>query len=229
MEHAAVDDYVAIYHRLAAVDCRDEFTAGTSLALYHLYAVPHIAELLAGTGQLAANLPGRISAVGSLLRSLMETGFSTDSSRGMLRAMNNAHRNFSISNDDYLYALSAFTVVPVMFAERHGSHRLTGLERQAAASFYRELGRHMGVQHLPSSYQEFKDFFNAYQRRHVAPTTAAQALAVATSDVVVAVMPGRRSPADLLDARVRAAVAPTARDLTVVQAAGGVPQYGKCR
>ena len=69
--------------------------------------------------------------------------------RAAVRRMNQMHGAYDISNDDKLYVLSAFVVMPIRWLDTYGWRRLTEAERVASANYYVELGRHMGIRDIP--------------------------------------------------------------------------------
>ena len=92
--------------------------------------------------------------------------------------------------DDFRYVLAAFIVVPLRWIDRRGWRPLLDAEREAATSFYRELGRRMNIPDPPASYQEAADLLDAYEQRHLAPSPAGRQLMEKTQDIVVRKIPG---------------------------------------
>ena len=62
------------------------------------------------------------------------------------------HGAYDISNDDKLYVLSTFVVMPIRWLDAYGWRRLTEAERVASANYYRALGRHMGITGIPETH-----------------------------------------------------------------------------
>ncbi|MEU8527085.1 oxygenase MpaB family protein [Streptomyces sp. NPDC048629] len=220
--HATVADAITTYRGVALRDFVAETHAALSLALYHLSAVPGIATTLQSTGRLSAAPELRVHEVSRLLLTILDHGFDDLRSRSALRAMNRVHRNFTIPNDEFLYALSTFVIVPTRFIATAGPRPLTTTEREGTSRFYSELGRLMGVKHIPGSYTEFEEYFDAYERRHARGSVHGRELSDALSafhrDTELGDITNMASPA------VRAAIAdPPASSPEQPPAFGGCP------
>lgn len=93
------------------------------------------------------------------------------------------HRRWPIDNDDYLYVLSTFVVVPARWIDRYGPRRCSPVERTAMAGFYRRLGEIMAVRDLPATYDGFEAILTGYEDSHFRPTELSARLMAATRQV----------------------------------------------
>ena len=135
-------------------------------ALFRTYAVPSISGLLAQTGEFTRRPRKRYDDTELILYEILEHGFDSDRGRRALRRMNQMHGRFAITNDDFLYVLSTFIFEPIRWIARFGWRPLTPGEALAFFSYYCELGRHMGIQHIPETIEAFEHFNMAYEREH---------------------------------------------------------------
>ena len=105
-----------------------------------------------------------------------------DSERGREanRSLNRMHGRYDISNDDYLYVLSTFVLVPRRWNEKFGWRPYSEKERRAGLNYWRELGRRMNIRDIPDDVDELDRWSRAYERansrytdsnRHVADDT----------------------------------------------------------
>jgi hypothetical protein len=132
--------------------------------------------------------------------------------------MNRIHGRFTISNDDYLYVLSAMVFEPIRWNARFGWRPLIEIEKLATFHFWREVGRRMAITGIPDSYDEFEQFNVEYERAHFAYTDAGHRIAVATRDL----RRGRAIVHALLDEPLLDALGlprPAARSRSAVEAA----------
>ena len=113
-------------------------------ALPHLRR-PSIGGLLRKTGEFTERTQKRYDDTALILDTILEHGLSSPPGRTALRRMNEMHGAYDISNDDKLYVLSTFVVMPIRWLDKYGWRRLTAAERAASVNYYRELGRHMGI------------------------------------------------------------------------------------
>ncbi|HEY3182319.1 MAG TPA: oxygenase MpaB family protein [Gaiellaceae bacterium] len=175
------------HQRIVYLDVCFEFpwdtTRALELALYRTYAVPSIGRLLASTGELTERPQKRYDDTDLILSTICEHGYESPEGSDAIRRMNRIHGRFEISNDDYLYVLSAVTFEPIRWNERFGWRPLLDVERLATFVFWREVGRRMGIRDIPESYDAFERFNVEYEREHFAPTPEGAAVGVATRNL----------------------------------------------
>ncbi|GAB2497779.1 oxygenase MpaB family protein [Nocardiopsis aegyptia] len=173
-----------------------DFEQALGLALYRTYAVPSIGRLLADTKEFTERPQHRYDDTALILNDIMEFGFEPGRGRDALRRMNQMHRSYDISNDDYRYVLSTFVVMPVRWLNDlgYGWRRLTDHEIAASTNYYRRLGRHMGIKDIPETYAEFYELFDSYEREHFAYTDGGRAVSDATLGLMVDFYPAWQRP-----------------------------------
>jgi hypothetical protein len=108
--------------------------------------------------------------------------------------MNQMHGAYDISNDDKLYVLSAFVVMPIRWLDTYGWRRLTEAERVASANYYVELGRHMGIKDIPRTHQEFGAFLDQFEHERFGFDEGALAVSEATLRLMATFPPSRFAP-----------------------------------
>lgn len=171
-------DYLRIFRLSFDVAFDWEVHRGLELAIFHTFAAPSISEILDRTGEFARRGQKRYDDTVALLREVARDGPTSPRGRAALRRMNWIHRAYDISNDDLVYVLATFVVVPVRWIGRYGWRDLTEKEIRAAVNYYREVGRLMGIRQIPLSYADFADYLDVYEREHHAYREANQRLAV---------------------------------------------------
>jgi hypothetical protein len=72
---------------------------------------------------------------------------------GIARA-NWLHAHYRITNDDFLYTLSALTLEPIRWARGFGWRPLSPLEEHARFVFHKWLGELMGIHSIPDTLEE---------------------------------------------------------------------------
>ncbi|MFF4506957.1 oxygenase MpaB family protein [Streptomyces sp. NPDC001401] len=159
-------DASEIYRLSAAYEFPWDFTRALELALYRTYAVPSIGRLLAETAELTQRTQKRYDDTTLLLDAVVEHGFGSPQADTAIRRINQMHRSYDIGNDDMRYVLCTFVVMPKRWIDAYGWRRLSRHETVAAAVHYRTLGRHMGIQAVPESYEEFEACLDAYEEAH---------------------------------------------------------------
>ena len=176
--------------------------------------MPSIGRLLHETGEFTERVQKRYDDTALILDAVLEHGFASAQGRAAIRRMNRMHGAYPISHDDLRYVLCTFVVVPIRWIDELGWRRLSEHERVAAAHYYRELGRHMGIRDVPATHREFAEVLDAYERERFAFDPGGRAVADATLELFTTFRPNDRAPAAL----VRRFLRPHGR-----RAASGVP------
>jgi hypothetical protein len=220
-------DHHAIYRASALYEFPFDTRLGLLLAFWRTFAVPSIAELLDDTGETTKRTRKRADDTGILMFELIDHGPDDARGRTAIRRLNQIHRRFAITNEEYLYVLGTFIFVPTRWIDRHGWRPLCCHERAASFHFYRELGRRMNIKEIPASYADFQTFFDDFERARFGYSPAGARLILATKDLLATLpaplVPAGRALADaLLDPTVRHATGvaePTRLTTTALRAA----------
>ena len=192
----AEDDCEEITRILTTQEFPWDMNQALGLALYRTYAVPSVGELLADTHEFTERTQRRYDDTALVLNDIMEHGFGPGRGRAALRRMNQMHRSYDISNEDYLYVLSTFVVMPVVWLNDYGYgwRRLSEHEIAANTNYYRKLGKHMAIKHIPQTYAEFYELFDSYELEHFAFTEGGRAVSDATLELMVSFYPSWQRP-----------------------------------
>ncbi|WP_435603972.1 oxygenase MpaB family protein [Streptomyces sp. bgisy130] len=177
-------DFLRIYRIIANHEFPWDITRALELALYRTYAVPSIGRLLAETAELTDRTQKRYDDTALLLDAVVEHGFDGEDGRTAIRRINQMHRSYDISNEDMRYVLCTFVVVPRRWLDEYGWRRLTAPEQHAVATYYRTLGRHMGITDLPQTYEDFEQCLDAYEEAHFGWDEGARRVSDATLDLM---------------------------------------------
>ncbi|MEU3657079.1 oxygenase MpaB family protein [Streptomyces sp. NPDC032161] len=178
-------------HRMAAYH---EFPWDTvqalGFALYRTYAVPSIGGLLAKTGELTERSQKRYDDTILILDAVAEHGLGSRQGHDAVRRMNQMHKRYDISNDDFLYVLATFVVVPKRWMDTYAWRSYSPNEVRAVTNYYRALGKHMNIQDIPETYGEFERLLDDYERQHFAYDKGGAAVSDATLDLLASWYPG---------------------------------------
>jgi hypothetical protein len=192
-------DYHEIYRILAYHEFPWDMNQSLSFALYRTYAVPSIGRLLGETGEFTQRTQKRYDDTALILDTILEHRLDSPLGRSALRRMNHMHGAYDISNDDKLYVLATFVVVPIRWVAKYGWRQWTEAERTASVNYYRDLGRHMGIKGIPATEQEFTAFFDSYEREHFAFDEGALAVSEATLALMATFPLNRLAPKVVMD------------------------------
>jgi hypothetical protein len=193
LEQIRALDPVADHKRIVFLNMCYEFpfdtTRSLEFALFRTYCVPSISALLDRTGESYHRAQKRYDDTDLIISELVEWGYDSDRGQRALRRMNQLHGRFQIANEDFLYVLSTFIYEPIRWNARFGWRLMCEQERLAMFHFWREVGRRMNVQDIPTDYHAFEAFNVAYERRHYRFTEANQRVGAATRDLFISWFP----------------------------------------
>ncbi|MBP2476495.1 hypothetical protein JOF53_005367 [Crossiella equi] len=178
-----VRDHWEIYRLSAGFEFPWDYRKALEFALFRTYAVPSISRLLARTGEFEHRPQRRYDDTLLLMAELTEHGYDSERGKQSLRRINQMHGRYDITNDDMLYVLTTFIYEPIRWLARHGWRPLHQHERLAAFHFYREVGRRMGIKHIPEDYDELDRFNRDYERTHFQYTETNQRVGEYTVDL----------------------------------------------
>ncbi|WP_132992880.1 oxygenase MpaB family protein [Gordonia zhaorongruii] len=187
-------DFREIYRNVALLDFPWDFTQSLSFALFRTYAVPSVGRLL-DESRGFADTQKRYDDTGLLLEVPLREGISSSAGRSAVRRINQMHRAYDISNDDMLYVLSTFVVVPKRWLDDYGWRKLTYDEVVASTNYYRELGRHMNIKNIPESYDAFAVLMDEYEGEHFAYDEGGRRVADLTLNLLTTFYPKPARPA----------------------------------
>lgn len=166
-----------------------EFKWGHATTLYRTFAVPRMAKLLVETGETERDTEKRQLDTGLLMYELFTAGFDSDRGKEVVRAVNRMHHRWPIENEDYVYTLAAFVVVPTRFIDKHGWRKTSEAERAIIAAWYGELGRLMGLRDLPEHYDDYVALFDKYEDENLAYSPEGERLMAKTGEALQALFP----------------------------------------
>ncbi|MGW6406532.1 oxygenase MpaB family protein [Streptomyces vinaceus] len=188
-------DFLAIYRLTATYEFPWDMTRALELALFRTYAVPSIGRLLAETAEFTGRPQKRYDDTSLLLDAVVEHGFESDTARTAIRRVNQMHRAYDITNEDMRYVLCTFVVIPARWLDAYGWRPLTHHERRAAANYYAELGRHMGIKDIPGSFEEFEETLRTYEEAHLGWDEGGRKVAESTLALMASWYPAPLAPA----------------------------------
>jgi hypothetical protein len=191
-------DFLEIYRLTGGYEFPWDMTQALSFALFRTYAVPSIGGLLARTGEFPERPQKRYDDTVLILDAVVEHGLDSPEGRTAVRRMNEMHRAYDISNDDLRYVLATFVVMPIRWIDEYGWRRLTENERIAAANYYRQLGRRMGIRDIPATWQAFARLLDDYERTHFGFDLGGRTVAEATLALLATFPPNHLLPAGLV-------------------------------
>lgn len=187
-------DFEQIYRHLSLYDFPWDFNQSLSFALFRTYAVPSVGRLLSDSKGFD-DTQRRYDDTALLLERPLVCGFDSEDGKSAIRRINQMHRSYDITNDDMLYVLATFVVVPKRWIDDYGWRKLTYDEVTASVNYYRKLGKHMNIKDMPETYQEFADLLDSYEAEHFAYDAGGRRVADMTLELLTTFYPRPFRPA----------------------------------
>lgn len=186
------------YEEISRIVAQHEFPwdvqQALSFALFRTYAVPSIGRLLYETSQFTGDTQRRHDDTALLLDEIATAGLESQHGRAAIRRVNQMHGSYEISNPDMVYVLSTFVVTISRWIDDFGWRRGTPAEQLASVRYYQRLGKLMGIQDIPATFDEFADVMDSYEREHFAYDAGGRAVADATLALLVSFYPRPIAP-----------------------------------
>jgi hypothetical protein len=166
----------------------------TEIALVRTYAVPAIAELLAKTREFVDNTEKRYDDTAIIL---VESGNYISGQADdptPIRRLNRMHNSYDIPNDQFLYVLATFVVMPRRWIDRYGYRSLTVAEVESMVRYWQRMGELMGIADVPWDYDGFADYLDTYEHERFGYSSSGRAISDATFDLVDSWYPAALRP-----------------------------------
>lgn len=194
-------DYQRISQIVAMYEFPWDVQQALSFALFRTYAVPTVGNLLDRTDEFTEHTQKRHDDTALVLETVLDEGLETKPGRAAIRRMNQMHGSYNISNDDMLYVLSTFVVMPVRWIRRYGWRSLTEVEVQATTAYYTRLGRLMGIRGMPETFAGYERLLDEIEAERFAYDEGGRRVADSTLELFTTFYPRPLRPGMRIFAR----------------------------
>ena len=159
------------YERISFLSTNHDFPwdveQSLSLAFFKTYGIPTISELLDNTGEFRDRAQKRYDDTELILAEILDNGIDSERGREATRRMNRMHGRFEIRNEDYLYVLATFVLVPLRWNRKYGWRRYTRQEELATLEYWRALGGRMNIRSIPETIEELELWSDEFERANL--------------------------------------------------------------
>ncbi|KAF9259411.1 hypothetical protein L218DRAFT_981552 [Marasmius fiardii PR-910] len=180
-----------------------------AFALFKTYAIPSISKILWSTKELASSekVSKRYADTSILISTWIHcpiSGFVAQSGKAKEKStspvqdpraclaiarVNYLHSRYNITNDDYLYTLALFMFEPAKWATKYGWRSLSPLEEHAFFILWVEVAKRMGIKDVPESAEDFKQWVEEYEDKHMVPAQSNHDVATYTTEELIHILP----------------------------------------
>mmetsp|Transcript_90134 Transcript_90134/g.176479 ORF Transcript_90134/g.176479 Transcript_90134/m.176479 type:complete len:333 (+) Transcript_90134:111-1109(+) len=169
-------------------------TKALEFGLFRTYAIPSISKILVSTKELTDHCAQRYDDTDLIVREFMEQRVDSWRATLAIRRLNALHGKYKISNEDYLYVLAIFAVIPYRWIDMYGYRPAHSLEKLSSYVFWNEVGSKMGIKDIPSSYEELELYMDDFEVKNMRFHPNNAHLAVSTLELLLSPLPSILHP-----------------------------------
>ncbi|MBD0287982.1 MAG: DUF2236 domain-containing protein, partial [Flavisolibacter sp.] len=159
-----VKDHCRIVHLTTGYEFPWDMVRALEVALMRTFCIPRVSGLLHRTGEFRKHGQKRYDDTALLVAEFMQNGYNSDRGQQAIEHMNKIHGLYHIENEDYLFVLSTFILLPIQWIDAFGWRKTTENERQALFYFFKAVGERMHIKDIPESLTEFRSFVADYEK-----------------------------------------------------------------
>ena len=182
-------DHARIIYLMAGYEFPWDMVRALEVALMKTFCSPQISGLLHRTGEFRRFGQKRYDDTALLVAEFMQNGYDSERGQQAIAHINRIHAFYQIENDDYLFVLSTFVLLPIHWVDAYGWRKTTQNERQALFYFFKVVGERMNIKNIPGSLTDLEKFVEAYENKKVVFAETNNAVGNATINIVKGWMP----------------------------------------
>lgn len=184
-----VTDHARIVHLLTGYEFPWDVVRALEVALMRTFCSGSVSSLLHRTGEFRKHGQKRYDDTALLVAEFMQNGYDSDRGKRAIEHINKIHGFYQIANDDFLFVLSTFVLLPAQWIDAFGWRKITENERQALFYFFVEVGKRMNIQNLPATLEDLEFFVQEYERKNFVFEPSNQQVGNATVHIIEGWMP----------------------------------------
>ena len=114
-----------------------------------------------------------------------------------INRMNWIHSRYGskIKMDQMVYTLCLLTCEALQWIDRYDWRQTTALEKHASWVFWNEVGKRMGLRHVPESFEACAEFIEAFEKKHMEPSKDNALIAKGVFALYASTVPAFLAPA----------------------------------
>ena len=184
-----VKDHCRIVHLMTGYEFPWDIIRALEVALMKTFCSPKVSGLLHRTGEFRKHGQKRYDDTALLVAEFMQNGYDGERGQEAIAHINKIHGFYHIGNEEYLFVLSTFVLLPIHWVDSYGWRKTTENERQALFYFFKAVGERMSIKNIPASLSDLKKFVEEYEKNNVVLVETNQAVGNATVNIVKGWMP----------------------------------------
>jgi hypothetical protein len=182
-------DHGRIVHLMTGYEFPWDMIRALEVALLKTFCSPKVSHLLHRTGEFKRHGQKRYDDTALLVAEFMQNGYDKERGLQAIAHINTIHGFYHIENDEFLFVLSTFILVPVYWIDAYGWRKTMENEREALFYFFKAVGEKMNIKNIPASLKELEEFVEVYEKNNMVLADTNHAVGNATIDIVKGWMP----------------------------------------
>lgn len=155
---------------------------------------PRMTQILIRTGELELRTRKRLTDQVLIHHEMLTNGFTPGRGRDALRRMNEMHKKYAITAEDFTAVAVETTLGQIMAARTYGWRDVTEHEIAGVLEFERVQGVHMNIKDQPETIEQMVAFRDDYFARQVYFAPQNRRLAASALEVMATLVPGHIAP-----------------------------------
>ena len=184
-----VKDHCRIVHLMTGYEFPWDIIRALEVALMKTFCSPKVSGLLHRTGEFRRHGQKRYDDTALLVAEFMQNGYDDERGQQAIAHINKIHGFYHIENDEYLFVLSTFVLLPIHWVDAYGWRKTTENERQALFYFFKAVGERMNIKNIPGSLNDLEKFVEEYEKNNFIAVETNHAVGNATVNIVKGWMP----------------------------------------
>jgi uncharacterized protein (DUF2236 family) len=159
-------DHAEICRLLTRYEFPWDYRVGFQFSVMTDLLIPSISQVLANSRNFADEGQKRFDDTMLAEYEVKRHGPDSRHGRDTVRVVNNIHRRYRITNDEFLYVLVSQTLSPIDWIDSYAWRRLSGREIEALVHSARRQGELMGISGIPEDYAGFRRLLEKTRAEH---------------------------------------------------------------
>ncbi|RDW77849.1 hypothetical protein BP5796_05701 [Coleophoma crateriformis] len=161
-----------ILGQLGLYECPWMFLAGKDFAFLRAFAIPGISKVSVGAKEMIERVGKRYADTTVLVGEFLVNDIDSERACIAINRMNWIHSRYGnkIQMDQMVYTLCLLICEALQWIDKYDWRKTTALEKHASWVFWNEVGRRMGLENVPQSFEACATFIDDFEKHNMAPS-----------------------------------------------------------
>ncbi|KAF1940220.1 hypothetical protein EJ02DRAFT_456273 [Clathrospora elynae] len=172
------------------------FLAGKDFAFLRAFAIPGISKVSVAAREMVDRVGKRYADTTVLVGEFLINDIDSERACVAINRMNWIHSRYGskIKMDQMVYTLCLLTCEALQWIDKYDWRQTTALEKHASWVFWNEVGRRMGLEDVPHSFEACAVFIEDFETRTMAPSKDNAVIAKGVFSLYASTVPAFLTP-----------------------------------